>query len=178
MGNMIGVISKADWGKAPKGATHRALEDSGVINKWLMNTEDGICYWGGDSWILYTFHHCGLQHLSKSVSKEEDLKMSIKVVKSVDDLEIGMFIKAPNSEVRVVTLLKTGEVFTALIDYDSCFAIWRSDEFSSICASWSYTYDGEYTPIVKETEAEAKIKELEATIALAQKQLEEYKVMK
>ena len=41
-----------------------------------------------------------------------------------------------------------------------------------------YTYNGEYIPIVKETEEERKIKELEATIELAQKQLQEYKRMK
>ena len=40
-------------------------------------------------------------------------------------------------------------------------------EYYSKFHSWSYTYNGEYTPIVKETEAERKIKELEETIELS-----------
>ena len=58
-------------------------------------------------------------------------------------------------------------------------AHWSYIGFKDII-SWSYTYDGEYIPIIKEpvpTPAQLKIKELKETIANASKQLQELEEM-
>lgn len=176
MSKMIGRISGRDWSEAPEGATHCRLTPDYCGPIWYRSYE-------GLPLSLYPSWSTGKYEF---ISKEEDLGMGekevTKQVRSVDDLEVGMFIRwnsYPNhhyvvSKPKQIISFNTGEVYN--YGKDSC---WTDNNFYT--SSWSYTYNGEYTPIVKdtvETEAGRKIKELEETIELAQKQLREYKEMK
>lgn len=166
MSKIIGK-SGVDWSKAPDGATHykHNLFYRQHLSVWECHNDYWLKSSHVDSWF------------KDAVSKEEDLGMnSKKEDKTVADLDIGIFVKWPSSSCCYVfidkdTLLsfETGNKFHKSVGF--------TDE-SLAKAYWSYTYNGEYTPIVKESEADIKIKELEETIALAQKQLQEYKEMK
>ena len=166
MNKMIGVKSGVDWSKAPEGTTHYKhnlfyRQHAGV---WECHNDYWLKSSNVDSWF------------NDAVSKEEDLGMDKKEVKSVSDLTVGMFVRTPYvRDPYLICDIHGDQVDTILIDHD--MFTYRNSPVTAF-ESWSYTYSGEYTPIVKETEAEIKIKELEATIALAQKQLQEYKGMK
>lgn len=164
-----------DWSQAPEGATH--YKDRLFYRQYL-----GVWEYHNDYAWFKSSNTDGW--FKDAVSKEEDLEMNkeVKVVRSVDDLEVGMFIRWNSymdycyvvSKPKQIISFNTGGVFNC--GEGGC---WADDNFYT--SSWSYIYNGEYTPIVKdtvETEAERKIKELEATIELAQKQLQEYKEMK
>lgn len=161
-----------DWSKAPSDATH-------YKGQFFYKLKDGV-------WMYYEGEGLGWNESSNNavwfksvVSKEEDLEMNKEVVKQVsciEDLEVGMFFKSKNFGRNIIIKKKHGKVEGRDLDtnLDSEYSAWGFHDIES----WSYTYSGEYTPIVKETEAERKIKELESTIELAQKQLQEYKEMK
>ena len=98
------------------------------------------------------------------ISKEEDLGMQ----KTVNDIDVGIFLKFTGSDHTWIRLegnlcasLATGVRFT-LSDYIHDLE------------SWSYTYNGEYTPFAPvETEEDKKLEALKATIEQAQKQIDE-----
>lgn len=171
MNKMIGKISNKDWSLAKDDATH--VTKFGVFYKYEANK----CYVYGTSGEYWSESENGSRWLEDNlISKEEDLEMGKKEDKTVKDLGVGVFVRWHYSADPYVFL-----------DKDTLLSFSTGDKFlrdvgftdkSLTEASWSYTFDGEYTPIVKETEADIKIKELEATIALAQKQLQEYKGMK
>lgn len=169
-----------DWSKAPSDATH-------YKKQFFYKLKDGV-------WMYYEGEGLGWNESSNNavwfksvVSKEEDLEMTkeTKVVRGVDDLEVGMFVKETNGTIRTIiavvgSKIKTCTFMMSGVILDSC-RVNDYYDWKEVVNSWSYTYNGEYAPIVKEvveTEAERKIKELEATIELAQKQLQEYKGMK
>jgi len=187
MSNMIGK-SGADWSKAPFGATHVRE----FLDGWYQVQ-------GGNLFVLYSdstrtsssFNDVEDYNSSggcKLISKEEDLGMDkkevTKQVRSVDDLEVGMFLQGNNYKWVVLGVEDDSISLISPEDGDDTISYWPQtfiddlSVFSNAFKAWSYTYNGEYTPIVKEiveTEAERKIKELEATIELAQKQLQEYR---
>lgn len=178
MNKMIGKISKKDWSVAPEGATHtfrQKYEDARQQDGYYKLKDGKIYYWRtvGDWWDATTHSH--LELAVYCVSKEEDLGMDKKEVKSVSDLTVGMFLRTPYvRDPYLICDIHGDQIDTVLIDHD--MFTYRNSPVSAF-ESWSYTYNGEYTPIVKETEAEIKIKELEATIALAQQKLQDYKRM-
>jgi hypothetical protein len=188
MNKMVGKISNKDWDKAPEGATHtfrHKYEDAHPQDGYYKLKDGKIYYWRtvGDWWDATTHSH--LELAVYCISKEEDLRMNVKtkVVKGVEDLELGLFLKDDSGNIVVVTRncgKVSGKSFYTCCNTGNGNVAQNGagETFYNNFISWSYTYSGEYTPIVKETEAEKKIKELEATIALAQKQLEEYKEMK
>ena len=166
MSNMIGK-SGVDWSECVDASYYK----SGLFYKVIGGDWH---YWGG-SVVWMPSSNCN-SWFNDALSKEEDLQMNVKtkVVKGIEDLEVGMFLYNNINKYcvlgvtggKVDSIILTGSIHNTYNSSFDCFDL------------WSYTYNGEYTPIVKETEAEKKIKELEATIALAQKQLEEYKDMK
>lgn len=173
MNKMIGK-SGINWSKAPEGTTHYKhslfyRQHTGVWeyhnNYWLKSSNV-------DSWF------------NDAVSKEEDLQMSTKEVSkqvsSIKDVPEGWFIKWQKPNTSKCQIYVKGMFHCFLIKDDYQVSGVERVDFSGFDyhSHYSETYSGEYTPIVKETEAERKIKELEATIALAQKQLQEYKEMK
>lgn len=175
MKSLIGK-SGVDWSKAPEGTTHykHSLFYRQHAGVWECHNDYWLKSSNIDSWF------------KDAVSKEEDLEMNKKEVSKqvscIEDLEVGMFIKGTNNIIRVIIAvvgnkIKTCTFTMSAVILDTCrvndYWDWRE-----VVDAWSYTYSGEYTPIVKETEADIKIKELEATIGLAQKQLQEYKGMK
>lgn len=166
MSNTIGK-SGLGWASAPEGATH--YKEGIFYYNWRGKWK----YWD----IVWYTSVCPSEYFEDAISKEEDLAAPIKTVSSVEDLEVGMFIRDRQGNIRVI-VSDTPLAFCSTsnaIPY--CSEV--TDTFSNNCmAGWSYTYNGEYAPIVKESEADIKIKELEETIKLAQKQLEEYKGMK
>jgi uncharacterized protein RhaS with RHS repeats len=97
--------------------------------------------------------------------------MNKKIVSSIKDLEVGMFLESI-SNTYVVTSIQDG-TFTVvvLVNCNYHYDKQRLESFKS----WSYTYNGEYTPIVKEDPKDLKIRELENTIAEATKQIQELK---
>lgn len=113
-----------------------------------------------------------------------------KVVRGIEDFEIGMFLKDASGNIVVVSRSCgsiADKLFYTCVDMGETGVARNAagGQYYDRFTHWSYTYDGEYTPIVKETEAERKIKELEETVKsatqtleLAQKQLQEYKEMK
>lgn len=158
--------SGVDWSEAPEGATHykHRLFYRQHLGVWECHNDYWLKSSNVDSWF------------KDAVSKEEDLRMDKKEEKTVKDLDVGVFIKWDGSASPYV-----------FIDTDTLLSFSTGDKFvrdegftdrTLAQAFWSHTYSGEYTPIMKETEAERKIKELEDTIELAQKQLQEYKGMK
>lgn len=187
MNKMIGKISGADWSKAPEGATHYKSKPLNSEACWYKISSDKATYWNNPykEWD-YSFDWAK-QDKYTFVSKEEDLEMGKKEVSKqvscIEDLEVGMFFKTDSHHHILITSKGTMSVHGWCVK-SGMSSTYTTEGFSYI-QSWSYTYTGEYTPIVKETEAEIKIKELEDTISsanksieLAQKQLQEYKEMK
>jgi hypothetical protein len=172
--NMIGK-SGTDWSKAPKGATHKRNTLSGNFYKLSNNSLE---YWDDGYTNIHNHAWRNSQHnvdyLSTMVSKEEDLKMDkAKEVRSIADLEVGMFLESVHSSgIRVVTGTQADTFETYYFHWRSNTS-WCEAELLSGFKSWSYTYKGEYTPIIKESEKDKKLKELEETIAAAKRQIKE-----
>jgi hypothetical protein len=164
MNNMIGKSGK-DWGRAPEGATHVYVE------LFYRFRDDSWEYFSDDrsSWVKS--QNADTWNNEKLISKEEDLEMNKKIVSSIKDLEVGMFLESI-SNTYVVTSIQDG-TFTVvvLVNGNYHYDKQRLESFKS----WSYTYNGEYTPIVKEDPKDLKIRELENTIAEATKQIQELK---
>ena len=184
MNKMIGKISNKDWSGAPEGATHtfrHKYEDAHQQDGYYKLKDGKIYYWRtlGDWWDTTTHSH--LELAVYCVSKEEDLRMDKKEVSKqvscVEDLEVGMWLKSDIGQ-KCVVWHNNRDLTLNVVAVGIDFAHIHHRAALNSFVSWSYTYNGEYTPIVKETEAEVKIRELEATIALAQKQLQEYKGIK
>lgn len=174
MSKMIGKISGADWSEAPEGATH-------YKHSVFYRQHQGVWEYLYKTWWIKSSNNSNTNSWFKNaVSKDEDLQMNTKEVSkqvsSIEDLELGMFLRVDHgSSPYVICELTPNNISVVIVG--SYPHTYNNTNFSNY-SSWSYTYNGEYTPIVKETEADIKIKELEATIELAQKQLQEYKGMK
>ncbi len=182
MSKMIGK-SGVDWSKAPEGATY-VRSDTEAYYK--INRDGDIFMVNHHGAVLSSFR--SVEHLTsycncELISKEEDLEMTkeVKQVRSVEDLEVGMFVWS--GSYKYVVLEVNSNRFD-VANVGSSGEVFRNQSFNWV-ESWSYTYNGEYTQVIKETEAERKIKELEETVKsatqtleLAQKQLQEYKEMK
>lgn len=184
MSNMIGKISKKDWSLAPADATHITK----IGNFYKCEGEMWYVYdIGGEHWGKSANNYLWLK--DNLILKEEDLEMT-KVVGGIEDFEIGMFLKDASGNIVVVSRSCgsiADKLFYTCVDMGETGVARNAagGQYYDRFTHWSYTYDGEYTPIVKETEAERKIKELEETVKsatqtleLAQKQLQEYKEMK
>lgn len=175
--SMIGKISGIDWSTAPLGTTH-AFRKVTSICQWykFLNNKYHYYNWVGLWRESYNYYSWCVENL---ISKEEDLGMNIKQVKSIADLEVGMFLKKANTEyIRLIIGVNVESFETVLINDSG--TEWQWEELKDFI-SWSYTYNGDYTPIVKEvlpTPEQLKIKELEETIANASKQLQELKEIK
>lgn len=184
---MIGKYSKADWSKdAPEGATHVGVHSNNI----MFYKQDELFWWfwsdNSESWVISEDQYRSDYTL---YSKDEDLKM--KEVKSIKDLESGMFVKfADNSiEVALIThdmthsqttfnFIKNNNIMSNDFMYYHYKGLSYSPNSDYDIVSWSYTLKGEYTPVIKEPELtpeQLKINELEETIANASKQLEELK---
>lgn len=175
--------SGIDWSKAPEGATH--------VLKSIVGSLDGLGIWyqkDKHCWIVYTtspwtgdnlsWYHSWNQGIPKDnfISKEEDLRMSkeganIKQVKCIADLEVGMFVKSNATLFIVHKDSVYGRIWYATDNSLGTYLL-KPHEFKSL-KSWSYTYKGEYTPIIHESEQDERLKELEETIATAQRQVKE-----
>lgn len=177
--NQIG-LSGIDWSKAPEGATH--------VLKSTVDSLDGLGIWyqkHKHCWVVYklspwtrdnfTWYYSRNQHMPESnfISKEEDLKVGkpIKEVKCIEDLELGMFVKSNATLFIIHKGIHCSEIWYAT-DNSLGTHLLRPSEFKSL-KSWSYTYKGEYTPIIHESEKDKKLRELEETIATAQRQVKE-----
>lgn len=163
-------MSTINWHRLPKDATHLHIVADVAYRKY-----EGAwwAYMGHHGWCKTVETDLWIQ--SYCASKDEDLEMNgKKVVRGIEDIEIGMFLHNGTYSFFVSDI--KGEFISALL-LDRDRFLFKQSGLTDF-ESWSYTFNGGYTPIVKETEAEIKIKELEATIALAQKQLQEYKGMK
>lgn len=111
----------------------------------------------------------------KIIHRQGDKDISKKVVKSIKDLEIGMTVRSHRNIKRIVVSITGDYGFTTCTpELGSIIEAYNSNDFSSL-TEWSYSYNDEYLflPISKLTEAELKIKELEATIQTAAKTVEE-----
>lgn len=159
--NTIGKISGKDWSKAHEEATHVAPSRFGMYDSWtcFYKQEDGIWYFDTNdrgNWdISVNANHPGF----KPISKEEDLGMN-KQVKSIEDLSVGMFVKGKSGGIYLITSIREKGKSFNLYEFDSRDLGVLS--YFECYTHWSYTYNGEYTPIVKETEQELKLKELES----------------
>jgi len=167
MGNMIGK-SGINWANAPEGATHYINLTSHFYKKF-----DGRWVCTADKGVMWTYSECSNESILKwAISKKEDLEMGkIKVVKSIEDLEVGMFIIS-SYEDKYLVLVKNSEAVHG-IRLDNKVNFTCTYEGYNLLKSWSYTYDGEYTPIIKESEEDKRIKELQNTIDKAQATLAE-----
>jgi hypothetical protein len=170
MSNMIGKVSGVDWSIAPEGAKF-------VDMKYRLYAK-GEC--GG--WLLGGEYYVGLNvgwGTDRYISKEEDLGLNIKVVKSFDDIEVGMFFKSVNNSVRLVTYKECGS-FEAALMVDGGTYKWsvHNGVLNEKFHSWSYTYNGEYQLVQREpeeTETQKQLKVLESQADELQKQIAKVK---
>ena len=99
--------------------------------------------------------------------------------KSVDDIEVGMFLRLQGSTFICLGVLGFGYIHICPFEIGTKSTVIRSFTSAFIAGQWSYTYEGEYQSFVaKETEEQRKIKELEETIHKAQQQIQELKGVK
>ncbi len=178
--SMIGKISGKDWSKAPEGATHIKKYDTRLKSDYWYKvnnlTDDMYEYWETDApshWVSIKARTSGDYTF---ISKQEDLGMNVKQVKSIVDLEVGMFLKHKTFVRTVLVRVQGGGNWVKVYNID----VGSQDEFYNLneFESWSYTYNGKYTPIIKEselTETQLKIKELEESVANVTKQIKELK---
>ena len=181
MSNMIGKKSGVDWSKAPESAQYYCIKTKNWYkyydNDWYyaLGLDSSERAWGISSNLRYKNLNEGLRSSENNlISKEGDLKVS-KTVSSIEDLEIGMFLKIRSY--TYVIIAHYGTNFTvAIVDRSNTeYPMQTLDIFES----WSYTYNGEYTPIVKEpveTEAQKKAKELQKVLDDAQKSITEAQI--
>lgn len=182
MNKMIGVISKADWSKAPEGTTHILLAD----NTWYNASDlENVIFWafGANKWMRSS---CWYDKSYKFITKEEDLEMYKKEISCIEDLQTGMFVFMQGGHSAYVNIDDRGRIGFLFTNQHSDVNYTMQSAFDGLEYSpnkdisithWGYSLAGERYPVVT-SEADIKIKELEATIALAQKQLQEYKEMK
>jgi hypothetical protein len=174
MTNMIGK-SGVDWSKAPEGSTHRNINHGKMFDghrEWYKDddTEFGQVYWPEDKcWVAMKNKRC------KCISREEDLPV-VKQVKTIADLEVGMFLKNTDGVIRLL-LRQPGNLsqFITLNMDTKVESRWTTPELELQVDSWSYTYAGEYTPIIKETAKQKAIKAATEEIIQAQKALDSAK---
>lgn len=168
-------IIKINWDNAPEGATHFSTNPL-ACEKWLkVDAYDVYFYVNSDeSWTKYSYKNIAYSHLKNAIERPSYLSNnnndSLKVVKALGDLEVGMFIKMKNSEFkRQVIKINTieGNKFfdTVLLDGSNYEYRWAEEGFSKV-THWSYNIDGPYneinpvaTPEVK-SEPEWKIRHL------------------
>ena len=157
----IGKISGVDWGHAPEGATHL----SPASYHWRRISGNEVYYWNSSTsnWKeLYSVS------MVRYISKEEDLGMQ----KTVNDIEVGLFTKDSYGHIRVILSREGGNLrwFYFPLNMTTNGKLYEFNQTDS----WSYTYDGPYTPFVStETEEDKKLRELKETISQAQKQIDE-----
>ena len=179
MSNMIGKLSGTDWSKSSEGATHVGLGSS--CRMFYKKINDNEWEYSNPWETKWKKSDPKLRADLKLYSKEEDLGIMTKEVKSIEDLEAGMFVKTSDGVIRIV--LKTTNrgfktcVFSSNVSNEYVVNDWDSCSFTKIVNFWSYTHNGEYKSVVVETPEQLKIKELEETIANASKQLQELKGM-
>ena len=168
MSNMVGKKSGKDWSEAPPDATHYNTLSGNFFKKLGC-----VWYWSDRfskrGWVQFGSTQMAL--LPKLISKEEDLGMAKKIVKGIDDLEIGMFLS--NTINKYCVLGVTGGKVDTIILTSIIHHIYNSD-FNAF-DSWSLTFEGEYTPVARETKQEKTIRELEETTNKAKQQIKELK---
>lgn len=168
--NMIGK-SGIDWSKAPKDATHYKVKPEGSLACWYK----ARFYWEDayDRWDMSS-DWSNTSGTFEFIPKKEDLEMSKEVTKQVSgikDLEVGMFLR--HKEPTMCYLVVSLKPFMVCAMSLGC-GVYSQSDLDNFKA-WSYTYNGEYTPIVQQSETDIKIKELEETITQASQQLQELK---
>jgi len=172
MTNMIGK-SGVDWSKAPEGATHRNKNHPNTnLREWYKEdgSEFGQVWWEREErWMVMNSSRC------ECISKEEDLpvvKQVAKQVKAIEDLEVGMFLKGDGDAIiRLIIRADRQSFRTYGMSTGSEATRSTLDDFTH----WSYTYAGEYTPIIKETAKEKAIKAAQEEITQAQINLDNAK---
>ena len=106
-------------------------------------------------------------------NKEEDLGMNqIKEVKSIDDLEVGIFVCwLTDGDSYIIIDKNSGGMFSVLnIASGNIF----EDQKLSGVKFWSYTYTGNYNQIiVEETPQQKKLKELQETAKKIEQQIKD-----
>lgn len=169
MNSMIGKISGMDWNEAPEGAKF-------VDTRYDVYVKGEIGYWS----IGTYFNEPNLRWgTSRYISKEEDLGLNVKGVKSFDDVEVGMFFKSVNDKVRLVTYKERGSFGTILMLEDMTYEwVVKNKVLSGEFHSWSYTYNGDYQLVQREpeeTETQKQLKVLESQADELQKQIAKVK---
>jgi hypothetical protein len=184
MKSNIGLKSGIDWNKAPEGATHY-LQDidnfyKKVGNKWVWKWKGAV----GNTWD--TSEMAEEDILAKAINKREDLWMNkIKVVKSIEDLEEGMFVFFEDKDYPVVpayvhrsqngigllfTNCNTEVNYTMQRFYEG---LHYSPNNNYNITHWSWSLNGERYAVVEESEEDRRIKELQDTINKASVTLKE-----
>jgi hypothetical protein len=181
MSNLIGRKSKKDWRLAKDDATH--VTKFGVFYKY----EDNKCYVYGTRGEYWSESENGSRWLEDNlISKDEDLEMYKKEISCIEDLQTGMFVFMQGGHSAYVNIDDRGRIGFLFTNQHSDVNYTMQSAFDGLEYSpnkdisithWGYSLAGERY-LVATSEADIKIKELEATIALAQKQLQEYKEMK
>lgn len=184
---MSEIIGKSgfDWGNIHTSITHIARDSVGYVYGYFI--KDGKLYesFRGSLPVVVT-NYCG----DKLISKEEDLGMNkkevLKQVSCIEDLQTGMFVFMQGGYSAYVNKDDRGRIGFLFTNQHSGVNYVMQSGFDGLEYSpnkdinithWGYSLEGERHPVAT-SEAKIKIKELEATIALAQKQLQEYKGMK
>ena len=174
--------SGVDWSKAPEGATHYKIFPKGQTTLWY---KEGM-YWDSDNKKYYPSQGWFTNNYYKFITKEEDLEMDEKEISCIEDLQTGMFVFMQDGYSAYVNIDDRGRIGFLFTNQHSAVNYVMQSGFNGLEYSpnkdfsithWGYSLAGERYPVAT-SEADIKIKELEATIALAQKQLQEYKGMK
>ena len=159
MSNMIGKISGMDWSKAPEGAKFVDME-------YRIYVKGEFGYWWSDGRYV---DNLNLEWgTDRYISKEEDLGLNTKVVKSFDDVEVGMFFKSVTDKVRLVTYKERSSFGTILMLEDMTYE-WAAPNgvLSGEFHSWSYIYNGEYQLVQREpeeTETQKQLNKVKASL--------------
>lgn len=96
--------------------------------------------------------------------------------KTVDDIEVGMFLRSQGSTFICLGVLGFGYIHICPFNVGTKPSVMRSSAWAFVEGEWSYTYNGIYKSFVKkETEEQRKIQELEETINKAKQQIQELK---
>ncbi len=178
--SMIGK-SGADWSIAPEGATHYREN-----NNSFYRYSDGWEYYDryGKEWVESCTGKGYLQ--AHVISKEEDLKMNKEAVKQVScvaDLETGMFVFMQDGYSAYVNKDDSGNVGFLYTHGHTDMNYLMSMNYRGLeykpnpdvnITHWGYSLNGERYPVAQ-SQTDAKIKELEDTIAQASQQLKELK---
>jgi len=166
--------SGVDWSKAPEGATHYKIFPKGQLSLWY---KEGM-YWDSDNKKYCPSQDWFTKNYYKFITKEDDLEMYKQVVKqvsSVGDLETGMFVFMQDGYSAYVNKDYSGKVgflythghtdMNYLMSMNYRGLVYTPNPDVNI-THWGYSLNGERYPVAT-SEADIKIKELEATIAAA-----------